>query len=177
MKTIEKKVVKSTRQANRKANRMTKRITPDGVIELKEGVTGKQFTQAKRDTNNEVKKQRSNISQCIAEAMEHDKGYFASFNKSKTQLKKLIRPSEIIQHATDYELTLFAGSLAKLGYVKFNVWGTLTMIKRHVDKKKVNKNAVDFFSGDTATVKRAITRATKAVAKAKAEREAREQAK
>jgi hypothetical protein len=150
MKTTKKAVnTATTRKNNRNANRTTKRITPEGVIELNEGVTGAMFTKAKRDTNNAVKQKRSNISQCILDAFEEDKNFFSSFNKTKTQLRKEFRPNKLIVHATDYELTLFAGSLDKLGYVKFNVWGTLTMIKRYVDKK---------------------------VAKARAEREAKEQA-
>jgi hypothetical protein len=136
------------REANKaKNNAKLEERKKDGVTYLKEGVTGKMLNDAKIATNSNHKMRQANISQCIANAIEADKGYFDALNLSKRQLKSILRPAKLIEHATDWELTLYFNSIVneKIGYPKFHVWGVLTMIKRVLDEKKVNPLAVQFF--------------------------------
>lgn len=117
-----------------------------GAVYLAEGVTGKQFMQAKRDTNNNVKKYRASISQCIADAKLKDVNYFSSLNLSNNALKAILKPSVIIQHATNYQLLQMSNSLEKFGYIRFNVWNVLGYLKAELDGRKVNAKATEFFS-------------------------------
>lgn len=134
-----------TRAKNKENN--AKFTTKDGKTYLKEGVTGAQLQQAKLDTNRNHHRIQSNISQCIRNAQKADVGYFSSLNKTNKQVKSMLRPQELVRHLSDWELTLAFNSLTneKRGYVKFTVWGTLTAIKRHLDGKEKNPNAIKFF--------------------------------
>lgn len=123
----------------------------DGAIYLAKGVTGKQFMQAKRDTNNNVKKYRASISQCISDAKLKDVNYFGSLNLSNNALKAILKPAVIIQHATNYQLLQMNASLEKFGYIRFNVWAVLGYLKAELDGRKVNVNAAKFFELIDAT--------------------------
>lgn len=140
LKTIE------TRAKNRNANRNAKTAPvtakKDGIVYLKEGVTGTQFNKAKTATNNAVKEDRATISRCISDAYQQDKGFFESINLSKTALKKVCAPKAIMMHATDYQLSQATNSLKKNGYIKFNVWSVLGWIKAELDGRKPNPNAI-----------------------------------
>jgi hypothetical protein len=171
-----------TRANNRKENRSKKspiKADKDGIVYLKEGVTGPMFNTAKRDTNSAVKQERATISRCINDAYENDKGFFESINLSKTALKKTISPKTILQHATNFQLVCYYNALMDAGYIRFNVWWTLGYIKSELDGRDVNPNAVKFFealkANDEEAMNKAFKAAVKAVAKAKAEKEAKEE--
>jgi hypothetical protein len=174
------KALKSTAKTRKdNAEKNAKFTSKDGVSYLKEGVTGAQFNQAKLDTNRNHHRIQSNISQCIKNAQLADVGYFSALRMTKTQMKAKLRPQDLVQYMSDWEITLAFGSLTneKRGYVKFTVWGVLTCIKRKLEKGDVNPNAVKFFEGldkgDTMAVAEAFKSAEANVLKKRAEKEAK----
>lgn len=171
-----------TRAKNRSANRSAKQAPviakKDGIVYLAEGVTSKMFTEAKKATNNEVKKFRASISQCIGDAYNNDKGFFESINLSKSALKKVCAPKSVLAHATDSQIVQAMKSFEKVGYVKFNVWYVLGWVKAELDGRKPNARAIAFFgaydsnnveNSDVETMKKASKAAATAHAKAKKE--------
>jgi hypothetical protein len=134
----------ANKESNKANNKAGKKV--DNITYLKEGVTGKQFNTAKRDTNNAVKENRATFSRCLNDAVAMDKGFFDAMQISKTGLKKLLRPDNVLAHATDSDLNRFVNSLDKLGYIKFNVWGVLGMVKKELAKADKNELAVSFFA-------------------------------
>lgn len=136
-----------TRLENASKNKRLKTVVKaikDGVVYLNEGVTSKQFNQAKRDTNRAVKIERSTISRCIADCKEQDKKFFSSLNMSNKALKQLLKPSELLEYATDSQIINYGNSYANNGYVAYNTWYTLGYIKAKLDGRDTNKNAIKF---------------------------------
>lgn len=91
------------------------------VTYLSEGVTGKMFTYAKIETNNEVKKENSSISFCIKRVLELDKGFTSSIKGFNA---KDINPKNLIP--------LLKGKEAKSG--KFSAWLVMQLISRYYKK-------------------------------------------
>lgn len=165
-----------TRTKNRVSNRAKQspvKAEISGIVYLKEGVTSAQFNAYKKATNNAVKEERSSISQCISDAIKYDKGFFESLNLSNSALKNLIKPTVILNHATNSQLIKYANSLTKIGYIKFNVWYTLGYIKSELDGKTPNPNAVEFFEavrdGNTNEVVKVTKKINAEILKAKKE--------
>lgn len=174
-KTLERRA--ENKSVNAEAKQAPVQAKKDGIVYLKEGVTGKQFTQGKRDTNSAVKQDRATLSRCISDAIAKDKGFFDSLNLSRTALKSILRPAALLAHAPNSKLIIYAKHINSVGYVRFNVWDVLTYIKSELDGKKPNENAVLFFegvnAGNTEAVQTAIDNAINAVNTAKAKKAAK----
>ena len=134
---------------------------------LKEGVTGAQFTQAKRDTNKAVKIERATISRCIADIYEQDKDFFNSLRMSKNQAKKKFRPSTLLEYATDGQILNYFLSNRNNGYIKFNTWYTLEYMKKVLANETTNPNAVKFFEAFNANDERAIVELLRVITRAR----------
>lgn len=87
------------------------------AIQLKEGITGKQLSAAKRQTNNNVKTEQTSLSFCIKQVQKHDDNFLTSFSKFK---KSDLTPANLLPFLTEKE--------KKSG--KFTAWLVMQLIGR-----------------------------------------------
>jgi hypothetical protein len=70
------------------------------VVYLREGMTGKQLTQAKLNANNASKTETKSVSFCIGQVKKHGQDFLASFSKYK---EADINPKKLLSFRTEKE--------------------------------------------------------------------------